>query len=177
MHFRTFSSCLQKSLWNESQTVKTRKKVTFMNFIFPIIVVLPELLTPRAQRSREDIVSSDVSDFITLFFRQKAQFYWSREHVSVSIQLKFPSSFLQRHLNWFCLLFLVCCLHSSKSHMALMITASVGILWCEQPGIPGWLYIVSPIWGQLKLSGKGCLVFNNHYHRMYSSYCSLNAIV
>ena len=27
-------------------------------------------------------------------------------------------------------------------------------LWCEQPGIPGWLYIVSPIWGQLKLSGK-----------------------
>ena len=108
MHFRTFSSCLQKSLWNESQTVKTRKKVTFMNFIFPIIVVLPELLTPRAQRSREDIVSSDVSDFITLFFRQKAQFYWSREHVSehsvkVSLFIS-PASFKLILFTFSCLL-------------------------------------------------------------------------
>lgn len=47
---------------------------------------------------------------------------------------------------------ILCCLHFSAVHMTL--ENGDYCLWCEQPGIPGWLYIVSPIWGQLKLSGK-----------------------
>ena len=107
MHFRTFSSCLQKSLWNESQTVKTRKKVTFMNFIFPIIVVLPELLT---QDQRENIVSGDVYDFIVLF-KQKAHFYWSRlQRARVRIQLV---SFFISPAQFKLILFTFSCLLSS----------------------------------------------------------------
>ena len=55
------------------------------------------------------------------------------------------------------ILSILCCLHFSAVHMTL--ENGDYCPWCEQPGIPGWLYIVSPIWGQLKLSGKSSLGF------------------